>query len=101
MRLDKAKYLSCTYKLMRELSATCIPKNFVLILGSLYLKEIPFVTATVETGAAAADTDKVVLVEFNHKSVSKVLAVNVAGIEKKMVRRNGEQRLRQLLDIGH
>ena len=71
-----------------SLSSACVTEYLVLILGCFHLKQVTLITAAIQTSSTAANADKIILVEFYHKSVGEISAVYVTGIKQEMMRRD-------------
>ena len=82
------------------LSAACLTEQSGLIFRGDDLEQISLVTATIQTSTLRTETNQLILIRLNHKRLFIVLGVDVAGIEKEVVSRNGEQWLCELLDVG-
>ena len=70
------------------LSTASITEQLRLVLGSDDLQEIALVTAFVKAGSSLGKFDEVVFCLLDLQHVHKLTRINVAGIEKEVMRRN-------------
>ena len=82
------------------LSAACFAEQSRLVFWGDDLEQIPLVTAAIKASTLRAETNQLILIRLYHERLFIVLGVDVAGIEKEVVSRDGEQGLCELLDVG-
>ena len=82
------------------LSAACLAEQSGLVFRSDNLEQISLVTTAIQTSALRAETNQLIFIRLHHECFFIVLGVDVAGIEKEVVSRDGEQGLCELLDVG-
>ena len=82
------------------LSAACLAEQSGLVFRSDNLKEISLVAAAIKASTLRAETNQLIFIRLDHERLFIVLGVDVAGIKKEVVSRNGEQGLCEFLDVG-
>lgn len=82
------------------LSAACFAEQGRLVFRGDDLEQISLVTAAIKASTLRTETNQLILIRLNHKCLFIVLGVDIAGIKKEVVSRDGKQRLCELLDVG-
>lgn len=81
-------------------SSARIAEQFCFVFGSDDLQEVSFVSAFEKAGAALRVLDEVVLRFLKLQSVHIITGIDIAPVEKELMRRNGKEGLCHLLDFG-
>ena len=82
------------------LSAACLTEQSGLIFRGDDLEQISLVSTAIQASTLRAEANQLIFIRLYHECLFIVLGVDIAGIEKKVVSRNGEQWLCELLDVG-
>ena len=80
-------------------SSARIAEQFCFVFGSDNLQEVSFVSAFEKAGAALRVLDEVVFRFLELQSVHIITGIDIAAVEKELMRRDRKQRFRQLLDF--
>ena len=85
---------------MIPLSAACFTEQGRFVFRGDDLEQISLVSTAIQASTLRTETNQLILIRLNHKRLFIVLGVDIAGIEKEVVSRNGEQWLCEFLDVG-
>lgn len=80
-------------------SSSRIAEQFGFVFGSDDLQKVSFIPAFEKAGAALRVLDEVVFRFLELQSVHIITGIDIAAVEKELMRRDRKQRFRQLLDF--
>ena len=83
-----------------KLSTTCFAEELCFIVGGFHLQEVSFVAAFEKASPAFRVLDEIKLAVFQLESVDIIFGIDVAAVEKELMRRDGKQGLGEFLDLG-